>query len=148
MMAGIRPPDSDIEERLDITLAMMKSMWPVWRICDALQVQFDITRHAAKDDVSRARAKMREEDGTSRQEKRAKGSAFLEDIMANIGTQVREKILAFRQYSKLHGLDEQAPLESAPDEDIRVTIGDWRADYAQQLKEGGARSTNGNGRRS
>lgn len=145
-MAGKRPPDQQIRDRCEIALGCLKRMWPQWRILDALQDKFSIERKVAVLDVGRARAKLKEEDCTSRQDKRSKVSAFLEEIMENTSTQARERIRAVQQYAKLHGLEESSPMESTEVDDIEVIVPNWREEYLAQLNEGAAKSA-GNGKK-
>jgi hypothetical protein len=141
-----RVSDEKIEERADFALKCMQMMWPTYRVLDSLQFQFGISRTAARDDMARARAKMREEDETSRSEKRSKVSAYLEEIMSSSDARVREKIRAVREYVRLHALQEVPPTaEAVDDANIEIIVPDWRAMYSEKLEAGEVKSVGNNG---
>lgn len=133
------------EERLLFVVGVMRLMWPKWRMKDALQAEYGVSRKEAEQDVHRARAKLREEDDTPRVDKRSKVSAFLEDMIGNLDAADRERLRAVKEYIRLHGLSEQTPMEEEQTENIEIVIPDWRATYQKRLDERKVLSASGNG---
>jgi hypothetical protein len=144
-MSGTKPTEAELEERVQFTVGLMRLMWPKYRIFDAIQAEYQVSRKTAEAYCGRARAKMREEDDTPRIDKRSKVSAFLEDVMGDPDARTRERLRAAREYIKLHGLQDQQPIEEEQTSDIEIVVPDWRSQYKQRLADGEVLSASGNG---
>lgn len=152
-MAGKRPPNSVVDARRDLAVACLCLCWPKWKIKDAIVSQYGVSRKSAERDVGRAREKLSEEDATPRADKRSKVSAFLEDVLGDRSIDVRHRIRAAREYTRLHGLQEN-PEDEGPPPEVEVELPNWRQEMIKALENkeilsarhvNGGSETNGNG---
>lgn len=145
-MAGKKCTKAEYKERLAAAVHCLRLCMPKWQIKDFLQEQYGISRRHGERYVARARQKMQEEDETPRMDKRSKVSALLEYFMSDENVSVQQRVRAAREYIRLHGLREVAPMEDEQTQDIEIVIPDWRSEYVNRLASGDVASAkNGNG---
>ena len=103
----VKPSNDDLEKRVEFTLYLISRRIYKHQIIDQLKRKYDVTPRTCETYISRAREKIQENSGRTREEHRVDSIAFYESIVAAPDTTMHQKMAAQEKLDWIFGTGHQ-----------------------------------------